>query len=169
VIAVVGGGAFKAAVPVLRIQAVALLGGFLAATLGYTLLSLRMHGALLRVTLAALLVSIVLSLALVPSLGANGASIASAVCEFVVAAGYMLALARSHVRLRLHVTVLLRVAFAGAVAVGVLVLPLPSIVLWMIGSVVYVGLLLALRAFPSELRHILPGGDRARAMAVKRR
>ena len=87
-----GGKAFGPAVPVLRLQAVALLGGFLAATWSYTLLSLRMHGALLRVTLAALVVSIALSAAFVPSLGAKGASIASAVCEFVVAGGYLLAL-----------------------------------------------------------------------------
>ena len=84
----------------LRVQAIALLGGFLAATWSYTLLSLRMHGALLRVTMAALVVSVALSAALVPGLGAEGASIASAVSEFVVAGGYLLALARRHAHLR---------------------------------------------------------------------
>lgn len=169
VIAVVGGSAFADAVPVLRIQAIALLGGFLAATWSYTLLSLRMHGALLRVTLAALLVSIVLSLALVPGLGANGASIASAVCEFVVAGGYVLALARSHVRLRPDLFVLPRVALAGALATGVLLLPLPSIALWAIASIIYLTLLLMLRAFPPELLHVLSGShDRARNILGRR-
>lgn len=156
VIAVIGGKAFAPAVPTLRIQAIALLGGFLAATWSYTLLSLRLHGELLRVTLVALLVSIGLSFALVPGLGANGASIASAVCEFVVAGGYLLALARSHVQLRPNFPVLPRVALAGATATCVLLLPLPSIVLWAIASAIYVTLLLLLRAFPAELLHVLP-------------
>jgi O-antigen/teichoic acid export membrane protein len=155
VIAVIGGKAFAPAVPALRIQAVALLGGFLAATWSYTLLSLRMHHALLRVTLAALFVSVALSVALVPDLGASGASIASAVCEFVVAAGYLLALARSHLQLRLSLTLLPRVMLAGAVAIGVLLLPLPSVVLWAIGSAIYLLLLLLLRAFPAELLYAL--------------
>jgi O-antigen/teichoic acid export membrane protein len=156
VIEVIGGKAFAPAVPVLRLQAVALLGGFLAATWSYTLLSLRMHGALLRVTLVALVISIALSVALVPGLGAEGASIASAVCEFVVAGGYLLALARSHVQLRPSFPVLPRVALAGATATCVLLLPLPSIVLWAIASAIYVTLLLLLRAFPAELLDVLP-------------
>jgi O-antigen/teichoic acid export membrane protein len=154
-IAVIGGKTFAAAVPVLRLQAIALLGGFLAATWSYTLLSLRMHGALLRVTIGALVVSIALSAALVPGLGAEGASIASAVCEFVVAGGYMISLARRHAHLRPSLATLPRVALAGALAAGVLLLPLPSVVLWAIASAVYVAVLLVLRAFPPELLHVL--------------
>jgi O-antigen/teichoic acid export membrane protein len=155
VIAVLGGKNYAPAVPVLRLQAIALLGGFLAATWSYTLLSLRMHGSLLRVTIAALLVSIALSVALVPALGANGASIASAVCEFVAAGGYLLALARSHAHLRPSLAVLPRVALAGAAAAGAVALPLPSIVQWLIASAVYTALILALRATPPELLQIL--------------
>ncbi len=155
VIAVLGGKVFAHAVPVLRLQAVALMGGFLAATWSYTLLSLRMHGALLRVTAVGLLVSIGLSVALVPGLGANGASIASAVCEFVVAGGYLLALARGRARLRPRLAVLPRVALAAAAAASALLLPLPSIVQWLIASAVYLVLLALLRAFPAELLRAL--------------
>jgi O-antigen/teichoic acid export membrane protein len=155
VIAVIGGKAFAPAVPVLRLQAIALLGGFLAATWSYTLLSLRMHGALLRVTLAALVVSIALSAALVPGLGAEGASIASAVCEFVVAAGYMLALSRGHAHLRPSLAALPRVALATLAAGSVLLLPLPSIVLWAIASAIYLILVLLLRVIPAELVQVL--------------
>jgi O-antigen/teichoic acid export membrane protein len=156
VVELIGGKSFGPAVPVLRIQAVALLGGFLAATWSYTLLSLRMHGALLRVTLAGLVASIALSAALVPSLGAKGASIASAVCEFVVAAGYLVALARHHARLRPSFELLPRAVLAAAAGACALFLPWANIAQWAVASVAYLGLLLLLRAFPVELLHLLP-------------
>ena len=155
VIKVLGGSAFAPAVPVLRLQAIALLGGFLAATWSYALLSLRMHGALLRVTIAGLVVSVALSLALVPSLGAEGASIASGVCEFVVAGGYLLVLTRRHAHLRPSLRTLPRVAFAAAAAASALLLPLPNVIQWAIASLVYLALLGALRAVPVELLHLL--------------
>jgi O-antigen/teichoic acid export membrane protein len=156
VIEVIGGKSFGPAVPVLRLQAIALLGGFLAATWSYTLLSLRMHGALLRVTLMGLAASIALSAALVPSLGAKGASIASAICEFVVAGGYLLALLRRHAHLRPDLHTLPRVAVASGVAVCALLLPLPSVVQWVLATAVYLALLLGLRALPPELLDALP-------------
>jgi O-antigen/teichoic acid export membrane protein len=155
IIEVVGGSAFAPAVPVLRLQSIALLGGFVAATWSYTLLSLRMHGDLLRVTVVGLVASIGLSLALVPGLGAEGASIASAVCEFVVAGGYLVALARRHAHLRPRFELLPRVAIATAPAVATLALPLPSIVQWALATVIYAGLLSAMRAFPAELLNVL--------------
>jgi O-antigen/teichoic acid export membrane protein len=155
VIAVLGGSAYAPAVPVLRLQALALLAGFMAATWSYSLLSLRMHGALLRVTLAALLAAIALSAALVPSMGAEGASIASAACEFVAAGGYLVALARGRARMRPSLAAIPRIALAGAVALGALALPLPSIVCWAIATGVYVALLVALKAFPHELVGVL--------------
>jgi O-antigen/teichoic acid export membrane protein len=155
VIEVLGGKAFGPAVPVLRLQAIALLGGFLAATWSFTLLSLRMHGSLLRVTIAGLVVSIALSAALVPSLGAKGASIASAACEFVVAGGYLLALARRHADVRPSFETLPRVALAAGAGAAVLLLPLPSIVQWAIASIVYLTLLIALHAVPAELMRVL--------------
>ncbi|MHB8233648.1 MAG: oligosaccharide flippase family protein [Solirubrobacteraceae bacterium] len=151
IVEVIGGKSFGPAVPVLRLQAVALLGGFLASTWSFTLLSLRMHASLLRVTLGGLVVSVALSAALVPGLGAQGASIASAVCEFVVAGGYLLALLRRHAHLRPDLRTPPRVAVAAAAAACVLLLPFSSILLWAIATVVFLALLLALRAVPSEL------------------
>jgi O-antigen/teichoic acid export membrane protein len=156
VIEVVGGSEFLPAVPVLRLQAVALLGGFIAATWSYALLSLRMHRSLLIVTAAALVVSVGLSVALVPSLGARGASIASAACEIVVALGYLLALVRAHAHLRPSFVVAPRVALAAGAAMCTLLLALPSILRWGIATVVYAALLLLLRALPSELLDAVP-------------
>jgi O-antigen/teichoic acid export membrane protein len=155
VIEVLGGPKYEPAVPVLRLQAIALLGGFLAGTWSYTLLSLRMHGALLRVTIAGLLASIALSVALVPSLGAEGASIASAAAELVVAGGYRLALSRSDARLRPSLAVVPRVALAAAGALAVLLVPLPSVALWAIATIVFLALLHLLRAIPSEVIEVL--------------
>jgi O-antigen/teichoic acid export membrane protein len=158
IIEVLGGKGFGPAVPVLRLQAIALLGGFLGTTWSYTLLSLRMHGALLRVTLAGLVMSIGLSAALVPSLGAKGAAIAAIACELVVAAGYLFALVRAHPHLRPGIAVLGRVALASAAGASVLLLPLPSVVQWVLASIVYLTLLLSMRAFPPELRAVLRRG-----------
>jgi O-antigen/teichoic acid export membrane protein len=155
VIELLGGGRYAPAVSVLRLQAVALLGGFIGTTWSYTLLSLKMHGALLRVTLAGLIVSIAMSAALVPSLGANGASIASLTCEFLVAGGYLLALTRGHPQLRPGLGVMPRVLVAAGVAMSVLLLPLPSIVLWALASVIYLVLVIVLRAIPGEITAVL--------------
>jgi O-antigen/teichoic acid export membrane protein len=162
VIEVLGGPKYAPAVPVLRVQAIALLGGFLAGTWSYTLLSLRMHGALLRVTIAGLLASIALSVALVPSLGAEGASIASAAAELVVAGGYRLALARSDARLRPSLAVVPRVALAAAAALALLLVPLPSIASWAIATIVFLALLHVLRAIPAEVIEVLLRRDGAR-------
>jgi O-antigen/teichoic acid export membrane protein len=155
VIEVLGGKAFGPSVPVLRLQAVALLGGFIAGTWSYTLLSLRMHTSLLRVTAIALAASIALSAALVPSMGAQGASIASAACEFIVAGGYLTALSRAHRHLRPSFVLVPRVALAAGLAVAAMLLPLPSVVLWAISSLVYVAMLVLLRAIPHELADVL--------------
>jgi O-antigen/teichoic acid export membrane protein len=156
VIEVIGGSGFAPAVPVLRLQAFALLAGFLGTTWSYTLLSLRMHGSLLRVTLVGLVISIALCAALVPGLGAKGASIAAIASELVVAVGYLLALLRGHPHLRPAGGALPRVALAAGVAAGVLLIPLPSVALWAIATIIFLTLLLLLHALPAELAHLLP-------------
>ncbi len=163
VILVVGGHAYMPAVPVLRVQALTLVATFLLATWSYALLSLREHRRLLQSNAFALAVAIVLSLTLVPSLAAQGAAIATAATEFTLAGAYWVSLSRSRARMRpslaLAPKVLLAAAPAGAVA---LVVPLPSIALWAIGSLVYLLLLLAMRAFPPELVHALRRRSRER-------
>jgi hypothetical protein len=47
------------------------------------------------------------------------------------------------------------VGVAAAAAICVLLLPLQSIVLWAIATAIYVAVLLALRALPPELLHVL--------------
>src|SRR5919204_336389 len=66
----------------------------LAVSLGFVLLSLRLHRALLLANALALGTSIVLTLALVPSLGARGAAVATVVGEVGLAVAYAVALLR---------------------------------------------------------------------------
>jgi PST family polysaccharide transporter len=164
VILVVGGHAYRPAVPVLRVQAITLVATFVLATWSYALLSLREHRRLLQSNGLALAVAIVLSLALVPRLAAQGAAIATAATEFVLAAAYWVSLSRSRARMRPSLALLPKVLLAAAAAEALaLLVPLPSIALWAIGSLVYVLLLLATRAFPPELVHALLRRDRQAA------
>lgn len=161
VIQVIAGSQFKPAIPVLRIQAITLIATFLGATWSFALLSLREHRRLLIANGIALAIAIPLSLTLVPSLGAEGAAIATAATEFVLAGVYWWSLAHSRARLRPSLALLPRVTVAALAGALVLLLPLPSIVLWAIGSAVYLALLALTRAFPPELLHLLPRRRRA--------
>jgi O-antigen/teichoic acid export membrane protein len=164
VILVIGGHAYRPAVPVLRVQAITLVATFLLATWSYALLSLREHKRLLQSNGFALAVSIVLSLVLVPRLAAQGAAIATAATEFVLAAAYWVSLSRSRAGMRPSLALLPKVLLAAAAAEALaLLVPLSSIALWAIGSLVYVLLLLAMRAFPPELVHALLRRDRPAA------
>ncbi len=155
VIEVLGGSGFKAAVPVLRLQGFSLIATFLGATWGFTLLSLREHGRLLRANALALVVAIGLSTVLVPSLGAKGAAIATAATEFVLAGAYWRSLARGRAPMRPSLVLLPKVILAGGAGALTLLLPLPSIVQWALGSVVYLLLLALTRAYPPEILHAL--------------
>jgi O-antigen/teichoic acid export membrane protein len=163
IVRVLGPRSFAPTVPVLRIQALALLFGFAAATWSSTLLSLRLHGAILRSTAVGLLTAIVLCAVLVPPLGARGASIASAAAELVVSGAYLYGLARAHPQLRPRFTIVPRLAAITVVAlVPALVLSLPSIVLWGISTVIFVALALLLRIVPQEIWHAFLVGFRGR-------
>jgi peptidoglycan biosynthesis protein MviN/MurJ (putative lipid II flippase) len=106
-------------------------------------------------------VTIVLSLVLVPAFAAQGAAAATAATEFSLAALYWMSLSRSRARIRPSLALLPKVAGAAAGAgVIALLVPLPSIALWAIGSLVYMLALLAMRAFPPELAHVLLRRDR---------
>jgi O-antigen/teichoic acid export membrane protein len=152
VIKILAGPSFKPAVSVLQIQAITLIATFLGATWSFVLLSLHRHLQLLLANALALVVAILLSLLLVPQLGAEGGAIATAATEFVLVAAYWGFLTLANRRLRPPLSLAPKVLLAvGAATLVVVVLPLPSIVVWAIGSIVYAGLLLVLKAVPPEL------------------
>ena len=85
---------FDPSVGVLQIQAWMLIGTFLAVAMGFVLLSLRRHTALLVANGLALATSVALTLALVPGHGAKGAAVAAVTGESTLALLYAVTLFR---------------------------------------------------------------------------
>jgi O-antigen/teichoic acid export membrane protein len=152
VIDVIAGPGFGPSVDVLRIQAATIVGSFLLSTLGFMLLSLRRHRALVAANGVALVVATVLTLVLGPGHGATGAAVATVAAEAVLAAGYSIALFGGSPELRISPRFVLPVAAAAVVAgVGASLPGLPSLATAALACVLYLALLTGLRAIPSEL------------------
>jgi len=149
---VVAGDEFARSADVLQIQAVALMFSFAATTVFYALLSLRLHRTILVIACSALVVNIVLAATLGAAHGATGAAYATLASEVVgVAIGFFV-LRRSHPAVVPSLGVIPKVALAGAAAALVALVPgLPSVVDAVIGCVIYVGVVWAVRAVPDEL------------------
>jgi O-antigen/teichoic acid export membrane protein len=149
---IVAGAPFEPAVIVLRIQAATLIAGFALGALGYALLSLREHAALLKASLAAFGVAVLLSLLLVGKHGATGAAIATLSAEFTLMLGYAVFLTRARRELRPSPLVWGRVlvALGPALLVGML-LPLPMLVRLASSSAAYFGVLGLVGGIPGEL------------------
>jgi O-antigen/teichoic acid export membrane protein len=154
-IKILAGDAGDPAIDVLRIQAPALLGTALATAGGFALLSLHRHREILWSNLVALLLAIVLTLALAPGLGANGAAIATTGAEYALAIAVIVLLARSTGRVHLQARVAVPVAAGIALAFAVLLLPLPALAQTAIGLAVYVAVLLVTRSIPKVLSQAL--------------
>jgi O-antigen/teichoic acid export membrane protein len=146
----IGGDDFADAVGPLQVLGVAIVGTFFIALWGQALLSLREHRVLLVANASALAVALVLTLLLAPAHGALGGAIATTATELWLAVVYLVVLARRHPHLRPQPAVLPRVLLAAAVAV-VPALFLPALAGAIVAAVIYAGLLLALRAVPTEV------------------
>ncbi len=149
---VVAGSRYADATPVLRIHAVALFFAFLTSPFVYALLSLHRHREVVLASLVALATLAAGLALLVPDHGAVGAAIATAVGEAVLAACCFAFVVRAGVALRLGRAP--RVLLAAAPAAIPVVL-LPAIPAALAAEVVFVGLLLALRAVPDELLDVI--------------
>ena len=151
-IQVVAGPGFEDSVPVLRLQAVALITTFLVATWFMVLLSLKRYRDVLVASLLAAIVSITGTLAMVPSLGAEGAALALVIAEATLVAACAYFLHRARPGLTPSLAVIPKVALAAGLAVGLTVLleDLPSLVLSIIATAVFVAVVLVTRALPQE-------------------
>jgi O-antigen/teichoic acid export membrane protein len=149
-IEIVAGADFEPAVPALEIQGVALLASFLAVTGAFALVSLHRHVALLVGNLVGLAASVVLTAALVPEFGAEGAAVATLIAESGIVVLYGLALFGSRV-VHYDLDLVPRIAIAGALAVALVLTPLEDIALVVAATVVYWGALFALRGVPGEV------------------
>lgn len=150
------------AILVLRIQGLSLVGNFIAVACGFPLLTLRRYRPVLAANLLALAISGVLTLALVPSLGARGAAIAAVVAETGLAVASALILHRALPQVKLSLRAIPIVAIAGALAVAAgLLAPIHPILGVILASAVFLALLALCGRLPPELRELLDGFRRA--------
>ncbi|WCB96585.1 hypothetical protein DSM104299_05349 [Baekduia alba] len=160
-VAVVAGPDFKDSVAVLQILVCSLLMTFLVATWSSALLSIGEYRRILWANLGALVTTGVLSLALIPSLGANGAAIATVSAETALALGYLVALGHHDRRLVPGFGVALRLLPGAALATAFgLLASLPSVVESLACGAIYFGGAVLLRAVPPEVLHALLRRDR---------
>jgi O-antigen/teichoic acid export membrane protein len=164
VVRVLTGSGTGPAIDVLQIESIAIVTLFVGSALQYGLLAMHRHRSLLVMSAVGLVASVVLTLALAPSLEARGAAIAFSGAElFTLSAAFLfLRSARPELRFspRVPVRVLVAAALAGAAA---LVPGIGSLPQALIGGALYLGALVVLRAIPEELVQALPGRSGAGA------
>jgi O-antigen/teichoic acid export membrane protein len=157
-IKVVAGGEYAASAGVLQIQGLALISSFAVAGWSFALLSLKLYRGVLVTNLAALVVSVVLTLILASSDGAQGAAIATVCGEATLALGSLLALMRGHPELRPKLTIVFKVLLAAVPGVALALLNgLPSLVRTLLALTAYAIVIALTRAVPAELTGLLPG------------
>ena len=155
-IRLIGGAEDEPAVPVLRIQAFALVATFVIVACGYPLLAERRYREVLLANVVGLVASLALTLALVPSFEAEGAAVATVAAEFALAAASAVLLSRSQHGVRLPWAGVPRVLVAGAAALGAgLLLPLPVLAQAVVATAVFGVALVVVGRFPPELRTAL--------------
>ncbi len=156
---VLAGSEAQPAVEVLRIQGLTLVATGVAVACGYGLLTLRRYRAMLLLNGGALLVTVILTLALVPPLGAQGAAIATLATESALAIGVIAVLVRARPELLAGLRGAPWILGAGGVAVAVALLPgLPGLVALVVANVVFGALLVVTRRVPPELRDVVRRG-----------
>ena len=150
---VAGGGEFDGAVGVLELQAIAFAGTFPAAVAGFAVLAQGRYRAVLAANGAALVVSLVVTLALA---SAKGAAVANIAGELVLLGGYVAALCSGPDRMHLRLGLMPRAWLAAALGtVAGLLTPGPSLVRTAAALAVFGVVLLAVRGLPDEIRQAL--------------
>jgi O-antigen/teichoic acid export membrane protein len=159
---VIGGPGFLPAAPVIAVQGIAVAAVSIGAVWGNALLSLHLHRVILIFNLALLAPVVVAVSVLAPLYGAQGAAVATASVEVgaAIAGGLVLLHGRPHLKPSLRV--LPKVAGAAAIGAGPMLLTgTPVIGRVALSSALYAVVLLALRAFPSDLPELLFAARRA--------
>src|SRR4051795_11396423 len=108
------GAKFDPSVPVLRIQALALAANFVAVAASYGLLSSGRNRSILAANALALASTVVLNLVLASQFGAQGAAVATAAAEWLLAAALVTAVVRAHPELRAAARIVVPVVLATA-------------------------------------------------------
>jgi O-antigen/teichoic acid export membrane protein len=153
---VIAGAKGHPSIAVLRIMGLGVTATYLVASWGFVLLSLRMFRQLAIANGSALLLAIVLSVILIPTLHARGGAITTVALEFWLAGSYIVFLSRFGIRPPSAFLIRFGLAAGVALGVGALVLIVNSVAAVLVASVVYFAALWTMRAIPSELIDALP-------------
>jgi O-antigen/teichoic acid export membrane protein len=146
------------AIAVLRIQALSLLGNFMAMACGFPLLIMRRYRPVLAANLMALVISATITTLLAPSLGARGGALAVVAGESGLALVSALLLIRTLPAGRLPLSIVPIAALAGGAAVASgLLLPIGPIAGALLATAVFLAVLALCRRFPPELLELLAG------------
>lgn len=157
ILRVLGGAEYVPAADVLTTQAIGLGATFVGLVWANGLLSLALYRHILALNAAGLAGIIVLLALIVPDHGAQGAAVATAAGEFGAALGGGAILIRRHPSLARSLRAIPRVFLAAAVAAGSLAIPdLSALERAILAGLLYLTGLLILRAFPPELKALLP-------------
>jgi O-antigen/teichoic acid export membrane protein len=157
-ILVIGGHQYRAAAPILQIQGLSVLASFMVAIYSSVLLSLRDARELIKANAIAVVVATVVSVALIPSMGAKGAAIAAVAAETSLAIAYAVYLHTTRPDLRVSLAVLPRVGLAAAVSAAITwVLPLSSAESLFVFTALYLVASVVLRTIPFEVINALIG------------
>jgi O-antigen/teichoic acid export membrane protein len=154
---VIGGEAYAPAAPVLAFQGVALGAMFVSVVWANALLSLGLYRPILVISVGALVLNSILVALLVTGGGARGAAIATAISEVLAAVVQALAVMHRRHQLRPPLRVVPRVALAAALGLTPLAMTtIPVIARIAISTTLFVAVLWITRAFPPELRALIP-------------
>jgi O-antigen/teichoic acid export membrane protein len=153
---VIGGHAAAPAAAVLRIQGLAVMGTFVAASLSFPLLAVRGYRGIMYANAGGLAATLVAGVVLIPTLGARGAAVGTVAGELALALASGVALFRARRGLGLQWVAIPVSAAAGAISLAagrlVGINPLVQIV---VATVVYAIVLAVLGRFPPEVGHAL--------------
>lgn len=149
---VLGGSAYEPAVPVLQLQAVALVTIFLGAAWNPTLIGMAKVRGLAVATAIGLFTVVVAGVALIPAYDAKGAAAAAVIADVVLCVALYIVLRRAGPGRHLPGRNLARIALAALPAIAIGLIPgVPDLVLAPVSVAVFVAGALALRAVPPEL------------------
>ncbi len=155
-IEVIGGAKFAPAADVLAIQGIAVGAAFVGTVWGFGLLSLERYRAILLFNIVALSAVVIAVSILATVDGARGAAIGTSAVEVanaIIGAGILMH-GRSHLRPSLRVVPKVFLAAAIAATPALIAVSEPARVA--LSAVIYLVVLLTLRALPSELIALLP-------------
>lgn len=151
IVRVFGGNAFLDAAPVLRVQALALLGATMTQAWVLCVVAVGAQRSLVWVNAIALASVVGLGLVFIPALHAEGASIAAAIGEAILAGAVLVALVRARPAMRPSARNVPRVAVAGGLAALLALSPLPDGIDAVLAAAVFIGVAWVLGAVPAEL------------------